>query len=265
MTKSTAALLLTTTILAGCSTMSTTAPPAAVSDLAPTGKVRAAINFGNAVLAQRDPATGEARGVSVDLARELGRRLGVPVELVYFESAGKVNEAAKENKWDIGFFAIDPVRAKEVHFTPPYVLIEGTYLVFKDSPYRTVDDLDREGVRIVVAKGSAYDLHLGRTLKKAKLVVVPTTPAVAPHFVKEKFEAGAGIKQGLGRFAAENPQTRLVDGRFMVIEQAMGTLRGREAGGRYLSEFIEEMKSSGFVARALAASGVEATVAPAAR
>lgn len=245
--------------------LTTNAPPAAVAELAPTGKLRAAINFGNAVLAQEDPATGAPRGVSVDLARELGRRLGVDVELVTFDAAGKVFEAAKEGRWDIAFLAIDPARATEILFTPPYVQIEGTYLVAADSACRKIEDLDREGVRIVVAKGSAYDLYLSRNIRKAKLVHVPTTPAVAPHFAKERLEAGAGIRQGLERFAAQNPGYRVLEGRFMVIEQAMGTPRGRESGARYLRDFIEEMKSSGFVARALAASGQEASLAPAAR
>src|SRR5207249_4217608 len=135
-----------------------------------TGKVRAAINFGNAVLAQKDPATGEPRGVSVDLARELGRRLGVPVELVTFDAAGKVFEAIKAGAWDVAFLAIDPARAAEIAFTAPYVLIEGTYLVRRDSPLRAIDDVDRDGVRIAVGKGAAYDLYLTRTLKHAQLV-----------------------------------------------------------------------------------------------
>ena len=232
-------------------------------DLAPTGKLRAAINFGNPVLAQKDPATGEARGVSVDLARELGRRLGVPVELVTFDAAGKVFDALKTGAWDIAFLAIDPARAVEIVFTAPYVVIEGTYLVPADSPLRTIEDVDRDGVRVAVGNKSAYDLYLTRTMKRAQLVRVPTSPEAIDVFLKDKLEAAAGVKQPLVQFAKTHPNVRVMDGRFMAIEQAMGTPKGREDGARYLRQFVEEMKASGFVAGGLERSGQgDATVAP---
>jgi len=245
-----------------CATLPTV-PPGARSELAPTGKLRAAINFGNPVLAQKDPASGEPRGVSVDLARELGRRLGVPVELITYDAAGKVFAALKTGAWDIAFLAIDPARAAEITFTAPYVVIEGTYLVPADSPLRTIQDVDRDGVRVAVGNKSAYDLYLTRTLKRAQLIRVPTSPEAIDIFLKDKLEAVAGVKQPLLQFAKTHPHVRVMDGRFMVIEQAMGTPKGREAGGRYLREFIEEMKASGFVAKGLAKSGQsDATVAP---
>jgi polar amino acid transport system substrate-binding protein len=257
-----AVLLMIGALLSSCATVPTV-PPAARSELAPTGKLRAAINFGNPVLAQKDPRTGEPRGVSVDLARELGRRLGVPVELVTFDAAGKVFEALKTGAWDIAFLAIDPARAAEIIFTAPYVVIEATYLVPADSPLRTIEDVDRQGVRIAVGNKSAYDLYLTRTLKHAKLVRVPTSPAAIEVFLNDKLEAAAGVKQPLLQFAKAHPNVRVIDGRFMAIEQAMGTPRGREAGARYLREFIEEMKASGFVAKGLERSGQgDATVAP---
>ncbi len=249
-------------LLASCATVPTV-PPGVRSELAPTGKLRAAINFGNPVLAQKGPGTGEARGVSVDLARELGRRLGVPVELVTFDAAGKVFEALKTGAWDIAFLAIDPARAAEIAFTAPYVVIEATYLVPADSPLRTIEDVDREGVRVAVGNKSAYDLYLTRTLKRAQLVRVPTSPGAIDVFLKDKLEAAAGVKQPLLQFAKTHPNVRVLDGRFMAIEQAMGTPRGREAGARYLRQFIEEMKASGFVAKGLERSGQgDATVAP---
>jgi len=257
-----AVLLLAGLWLSSCATVPT-APPGARSELAPTGKLRAAINFGNPVLAQKDPATGEPRGVSVDLARELGRRLGVPVELVTFDAAGKVFDALKKGAWDIAFLAIDPARAAEIAFTAPYVVIEATYVVPADSALRTIEDVDRDGVRVAVGNKSAYDLYLTRTLKHAQLVRVPTSLAALDVFLKDKLEAAAGVKQPLLQFAKTNPNVRVMDGRFMVIEQAMGTPKGREAGARYLREFIEEMKASGFVARGLERSGQgDATVAP---
>jgi polar amino acid transport system substrate-binding protein len=245
----------------------TMAPAAAeiARELAPTGTLRAAINFGNPVLAQKDPATGEPRGVSADLARELARRLNVPLEFVTFEAAGKVFEALKGNRWDIAFLAIEPVRAAEIAFTAPYVIIEGVYLVPKDSRLRSVDEVDREGVRIGVNRGSAYDLFLTRTLKHAQL---QRGDSGIELFRKEGLDAAAGVKQPLVGYASKHPDVRVMDGRFMEIRQAMGTprvrLQGREAVPRYLHAFVEEMKASGFVAQALARSNQpDATVAPA--
>jgi len=263
MPKSLACLALLA-LLGGCAT--TPAPPEAVKALAPTGKLRAAINYGNPVLAQPDAATGQPRGVSVDLARELGARLGVPVELVTFDAAGKVFAALGSGAWDIAFIAIDPARSAEIDFTAPYVVIEGTYLVPVSSPLRSIADVDRAGVRIAVGNKSAYDLYLSRTLKRAQLVRAPTSPGAVELFVKEKLEAAAGVKQPLVQFAQGNSNVRVIDGRFMAIEQAMGTPRGRDAGAKYLREFVEEMKASGFVAAGLQRSGQgDAAVAPPAR
>lgn len=262
--------LMTAGPLAGCATGSAgSKPPSpqARAQIAPTGKLRAAINFGNSVLAQKDPASGEARGVSVDLARELARRLDVPIELVTFDAAGRVFEALKTNAWDIAFLAIDPARATEISFTAPYVVIEGAYMVRADSPLKTNDDVDREGVKVVVGKGSAYDLYLSRALKRAQIVRAPTSPEALDWFIKNRtYDVAANIKQPLVAYAKANPAMRVMDGRFMAIEQAMGTPRGRDAGAAYLREFIEDVKASGFVARGLERSGQkDAAVAPPSR
>ena len=239
------------------------APPAAKADLAPTGTLRAAINFGNPILATRDPAGGAPTGVSVDLSRELARRLGVPVQLVTYESAGKVVEAVATQSWDVAFVAIDPARGRDMLQSPPYVIIEGAYLVAESSPIRRNEDVDRAGVRIAVGKGSAYDLYLSRNLKQAQIVYAPTSPKVTDLFVAEKLDAAAGVKQQLQADAKRLSGLRLLDGRFMVIQQAMATPRGRDAGAAYLRTFIEDMKASGFVAQALQRHGIEgAEVAP---
>ena len=238
-----------------------------VKDLAPTGKLRAAINLGNMVLAQKDPATGDLRGVTVDLARELARRVGLPLELVPFDAAGKVFEALKAGAWDVAFLAIEPVRAAEIAFTAPYVIIEGVYLVPKDSPLRAVADVDRDGVRIAVNKGSAYDLYLTRTIKHAQLVRGENGIEL---FVRDRLEAAAGVKQPLVEYAKTDPSVRIMDGRFMEIRQAMGTpklrYQGRDAAPRYLHAFVEEMKATGFIAEALRRSNQpDAAVAPPAK
>jgi polar amino acid transport system substrate-binding protein len=240
--------------------------PEVVAQLAPGGKLRAAINFGNPVLATRDATTGEARGVSVDLARELGRRLGVPAELVLYSAAGKVVEGLQASAWDVAFVAIDPARAVDMDFTAPYVVIEGAYLVPQDSPIRSNADVDRDGVRVVVGTGSAYDLYLSREFKRAQLVRAPTSPKVVDTMVAQKLDVAAGVKQQLEADAKRISGVRLLDGRFMVINQAMATPKGRAAGARYLAEFVEQMKASAFVADALARHGIAgATIAPPAK
>ena len=244
----------------GSSSM-TKAPPDVVTSLPPTGKLRAAINFGNGVLAQKDPATGEPRGVSADLSKELAKRLSVPVEFVTFEAAGKVFEALKTGAWDIAFLAVEPVRAAEIDFTAPYVIIEGAYMVAKDSPLQTPADVDKKGIRIAVGKGSAYDLYLTRTLKHATLMRHDTDGI--GMFKRDKLEAAGGVRQPLESYAKQDPSVRVMAGRFMAIQQAMGMPKGRGKAHAYLLKFVEEMKASGFVADALKRSNQpDAVVAP---
>lgn len=238
---------------------------AVLADLAPQGRIRVAINYGNPVLAHPDPATGEPRGVSVDLAAQLGERLGVAIEPVTFDAAGKVFEALKASAWDVAFLAIDPVRAEQIAFTAPYVVIEGSYLVRDDSPCRTIADVDRPGVRIAVGRGAAYDLFLTRSLAHAGLVRADTSAGAIERFAQGGLDAAAGVRQPLLAWAATHPGHRVIEGRFTAIEQAMGTPRGRNAGLAYLREFVEEAKRSGVVAAALARHGQhDAAVAPAA-
>ncbi len=241
------------------------ATPDVVKDLAPTGKLRAAINVTNRVLAQEDPAGGEPRGVSVDLARELAKRLGVPVELTVYRGAGTVFEAAKTGKWDIAFFAIEPVRAAEVDFTAAYVIIEGGYAVPNSSPIKSIADVDRPGIKIAVGQGSAYDLYLTRTLKNAQLVRAPSANnGYLTLFLDQKLDVVAGVKPIVAAWAKTRTDMRVLDGAFQQIMQAMGTPKGRgEAGRRYLAAFVEEMKKSGFVADGLKRSNQpDAAVAP---
>jgi polar amino acid transport system substrate-binding protein len=232
------------------------APTVAAGQLAPGGTLRAAINYGNPLLATRD-ANGEPRGVSVDLARELARRLGVPLEMVTYTAAGKVVEGIKSDAWDVGFFAIDPVRAADTDFTAPYLIIEGAYLVPEVSPIRRNEDVDRAGVRVAAARGSAYDLYLTRALKQATLVHAPTSQAVTDTMLAQKLDVAAGVKQQMQADAQRLPGLRLLDGRFMEIRQAMAVPKGRAAGAAYLRNFVEEMKAAGFIAESLRRHGVE--------
>ncbi|MDM0115465.1 ABC transporter substrate-binding protein [Variovorax sp. J22R133] len=248
--------------LTGCAGPVPDPRAAAIAQLGGTGKLRAAINFGNPILATRGPGS-EPHGVSVDLAREAGRGLGLPVELVQFNSAGSVVEAIKARQVDMAFVAIDPVRAADMDYTAPYVIIEGAYLVRNESPLQRNEEVDHTGTRVVVGRGSAYDLYLTRELKMATLAHAPTSPAVTDMFLAQKLDVAAGVKQQLEADAKRVGGVRLLPGRFMVIEQAMGVPKGRTAAQAWLSSFIEEMKASGFVADALKRHGIEgAAVAP---
>lgn len=231
----------------------------------PTGVLRASINLGNPILAGRDPATGEPRGVSLDLAQAFARQLGVPLELVVFDTAAASVDAVATQQADIGFFAIDPKRGQHIAFTPPYVLIEGAYLVRQDSPLRANEEVDRPGHRVVVGQGSAYDLYLTRELRQAGIERAASSQAVMEHFLSTGAEVAAGIRQQLEEDAARRPGLRLLPGRFMVIRQAMGCPRSRgQAAAAALSAFVEEKKAGGFVADALARHGIQgAAVAPA--
>lgn len=242
-----------------------TIPTEIIQAFTPTGVLRASINLGNPILANRNAKTGEVGGVSVDLARAFAKHLGVQVELVVFDAAGKSVEAVTAERADIGFFAIDPLRGQGIRFTAPYVLIEGAYLVRDGSPLHNNDEVDRAGTRVTVGKGSAYDLYLTREFKNATIERAPTSPAVVDTFVESNADVAAGVKQQLQADAARLGGMRLLPGRFMVIQQAMGTPTSRgEPAAQVLRAFLERRKAEGFVAEALARHGVEgASVAPA--
>jgi polar amino acid transport system substrate-binding protein len=249
-------------LMAGCASPRGPSSAAAAAELGSTGKLRAAINYGNPILASRGP-DGQPRGVSVDLAREAARRLGLPIELVTFTSAGNTVEAIKARQVDLAFVAIDPVRAADMEYTAPYVVIEGAYAVRTASPLQRNEEVDRPGTRVMVGRGSAYDLYLTRELKNATLVRAPTSPQVVDLFLAQNLEVAAGVKQQLEMDAKRLGGVRLLPGRFMVINQAMGVPKGRTAAQAWLSGYIEEMKASGFVAGALKRHGIEgAAVAP---
>ncbi|WP_369145652.1 transporter substrate-binding domain-containing protein [Streptomyces sp. R44] len=239
--------------------MTTTPRPAVAADLAPAGVLRASVNLGNPVLAQGTPeAPG---GITVDLAREIGARLGLPVELLCFDAARKSFDAMADGRADLCFLAVDPARETEVAFTAPYVVIEGVYAVPRGSALSTVEEVDAPGVRIGVKKGSAYDLFLSRSLAHATVVRGDEGVDV---FRAEGLEVGAGIRQPLTAYAAAHPDVRLIEGRFMEIRQAVGTTVGRRPETvAFLRDTVEELKANGFVAESLRRSGQDtALLAP---
>ena len=236
---------------------------AARSDLAPNGKLRVGINFGNKLMTSRDPVTQAPGGVAVDVARELAKRLGVPIEIVPYESAGALSKSATTGAWEVGFLGAEPARAKEIDFTAAYVELEATYLVPPGSPIKAVDEVDRGGIRVAVGADSAYDLYLTRTLKHAQLVRSKGAANAFKTFVSDKLDVLAGLRPGLVKDQKQLPGSRILDGRFTAVQQAAGTPKGREAGAKYLREFIEDVKAAGFVARAIESNNVHGvTVAP---
>ncbi|MFD4623391.1 transporter substrate-binding domain-containing protein [Streptomyces sp. NPDC058475] len=236
-----------------------TGSAAIAKDLAPSGSLRASINLGNPVLAQGTPQA--PAGITVDLAREIGARLGLPVEFLCFDAARKSYEAMAEGRADICFLAVEPAREAEVAFTAPYVVIEGVYAVPRDSDLTSVADVDRPGVRVGVKRGSAYDLFLSRTLRDASVVRGDEGVEV---FGAEGLEVAAGIRQPMTEFVAAHPELRLIEERFMQIRQAVGTTTARRPETvRFLRDLVEELKASGFVADALRrAHQSETLVAP---
>lgn len=236
--------------------------PAVRSELAPTGKLRVGLNMSNFLLTATDAATGKPKGVAADLGHELGKRLGVPVELVPFPNPGALADAAKSGAWDVGFLGAEPQRANEIDFTAAYVEIEATYLVPPGSPLKAIGDVDRKGVRIAISGRSAYDLYLTRELKHAELVR-ERGDDVFKRFVSDKLEAMAGLRPGLVKNQEALPGSRILDGKFTAVQQAAGTPKGRPAGGQYLKEFIEDVKASGLVAKLIEKNNVRGlTVAP---
>ncbi len=231
-------------------------PATAKAALTPTGKLRVALNLSNFLLVGKDPATGQPDGIVPDLAKELGRRLGVPVEFTGYESPGKVADAAATGAWDVAFLGAEPVRASVIDFTAAYLEIQATYMVPPGSPIKTQADVDREGVRISVSARSAYDLYLERTLKHAELIRVEGIEASWQQFKDKKLDALAGLLPRLVTDVEKMLGARILEGRFTAIQQAIGTPKGRSAAATYLRAFAEEAKATGMVADAIARHAV---------
>ena len=252
---------LPTLLAAGAVAGALATAPEVARELAPTGRLRAAINLGNPVLARREE--GSVRGISVDLAGRLAERCGLPLDLLPYDAAGRVAADARADTWDVAFLATDPVRAADIAFTAPYLVIEGAYMVAQGSPLAAIDDVDRPGVRVAVGRGSAYDLYLTRATQHAALVRAPTSAEAIDLYVRDGLDVVAGVRQPLVRYAGEHPGYRVLPGHFMLIAQAMGIPRGRERAAAYLRAFVEGAKASGFVAQAIASNAQpDAAVAP---
>ena len=221
------------------------------------------LNLSNFLLVNASGADAEPTGIAPDIGRELARRIGVPVAFIKYPSPGDLAAAASSGAWDVGLIGADPLRAGEITFTSAYLEIEASYLVLEDSPIRTIDDVDRPGTRIAVGDKTAYDMYLRRTLKYATLHRAQGLEASYQLFVREQLEALAGLRPRLVQDQARLPGSRILDGRFTAIQQAIGTPIARKAGAAYLQDFVQDIKA-GLVLELIARHGVRGvSVAPA--
>ncbi len=250
MIRTIAAALLAVLLTTGCA-MQPSAPEAARRELAPTGKLRAGMNWGNTLFTQKDAATGEPRGVSVDIMHELAARLGVPLELVMHATPGEVADAVDKDTWDVAILAIEQARAEKIAFSPPMSEIEATYVVHKDSPLKRVAQVDAAGVRIAAPHKAGYELFLARTLKSATLVRTRSFAESIEVFNARGADAVAALKPNLLESMAKMPDGRMLEGRFMTVNHGLGTPRARSAGAAYLKAFVEDLNASGFIARSI--------------
>jgi polar amino acid transport system substrate-binding protein len=233
------------------------------ADLASTGKIRAGINYGNFILATKDKVSGESRGVAVDLLHDLGRRLGVPVEIVAYDSVAALGDAAPTGAWDIAFLGSDPIREKIMSFTSAYLELDATYLVPGGSALKSAAEVDRAGLRVAAPARANYELYLQRNLKQAQLLSESSNDAAFALLAAGKADALAGLTEGLLRMGAKLPGSRLVEGRFMAVQQSIAVPKGRDAGLAYLRSVVAEAKASGLVARAIEKTGARGVaVAP---
>ena len=248
--------VLALSLVSACVT-SPKVPDAARSELAPTGKLRAGMNLGNALFTTKDAATGELRGVSVDVMRELASRLAVPVEFVVHATPGDVADASAAGTWDVAVLAIEQARAEKIAFSPAMTEIEATYVVHKNSPLQSVGQVDASGIRISAPEKAGYELYLTRTLRNATLVRAKGVQASIDLFNERRADALAGLKPALLESMGQMPEGRMLAGKFMTVNHGLGVPRERSAAAEYLKAFVEEMKASGFVARSIERHGVQ--------
>jgi polar amino acid transport system substrate-binding protein len=228
--------------------MRVTPSPTVIAELAPTGVLRAGINLSNFLLVTGKAANGDPVGVSPDMAKAIADRLGVPVKLVAFKSPGELADEVGKNVWDIGLIGAEPQRAETIAFTAAYAEIKSTYLVPAGSPIMSIDDVDRPGVRIAVTGRAAYGLYLERNIKHATLVKTDTIDGAYEVFARDKLEVLAGLETRLLEDQAKEPGSRILDGQFTAVQQAVGTARKNGESAKFLAAFVEEAKATGLVA-----------------
>jgi polar amino acid transport system substrate-binding protein len=232
------------------------APDPRIADLVQIGKLRVGLGL-SLVVATKDSATGELRGVAVDLARALAKRLRIELVPVIYPSPPAIIEGLKDNAWDVGFLAIDPVRLTQVDLSPPYLQIDATFLVPADSSIRGIADADQAGVRIAVTRNSVEEIALRRTLTRAEIKPVELSSAAGFDLLRAgNVEVLAATRHTLLQLSSRLAGSRVLDDRFGVIEIAMAVPKGHPGRLAYTSAFVEEAKASGLVQEAIERAGL---------
>ncbi len=231
--------------------MSVSPTPAVIKELTSTGALRVGVNMSNFLLVTGKTSTGDPTGVSPDIGAEIARRLGVPVKYVPYKTPGELADAVERNEWDIGNIGAEPQRAEKIAFTTAYCEIQSTYLVPAGSPLKSIADIDMPGVKIACGARTAYGLWLERNIKQATIVWAEGLDASYNTFVTQKLDALAGLKPKLLSEVQKLPGARILDGQFTSVQQAIGTLRRNVAAAPFLQAFVDEVKASGFVQRAI--------------
>ena len=226
------------------------------SELKTAGIIRAGINLSNFLLVSGRNEDGKPFGVAPDMARAVAQGLDCDIELICFPGPGVLADAASKAGWDIGLIAAEPARAELISFSPAYVEIEATYMVRDPLKAYSVDEIDKSGIRIGVAERSAYDLFLTRTLKSAELVRAKGLDASYELFVNEKLDALAGLRPKLMEENEKMAGSTILPGQFTAVQQSIGCGKNREEGLAFLVTFVEETKTSGFVADLIEKHGV---------
>ena len=244
----------------GCGGISSAPRPEVRQALAPTGKLRVALQLGSPHNAIRDSASGEMKGVGHDLGRELARRLGVPFEPITYPSVGALLDAGKAGAWDVAFVGFSPARAKEWDFTALHMEVEFGYLVPSGSSISTMADVDRPGIRVAVQEKSQPDIFVSRTLKTAVVVRAPSLAATVEMLKAGKADAIFSIKPSLFEASNQLPGSRVLDGRPGIDPHAMVLPKGRDPGLAYARQFIEDAKSEGLVKQSIERVGMRGAV-----
>lgn len=235
-------------------------PAAARPELAPTGTLRVGLILSNQVLVTTDPQTGELRGVTVALGKALAQRLGVPFEPVGYPNPAGLVQSFGRNDWDIAFLAFDPARARDVDFSPAYMVVDNTYLVLTGSKVQSVATADQSGVKIAVPERSAPDLFLSRTLTAAAVIRIPGGADAAIEVLRSgRADAYAANAHMLSLYSDRLPGSRVLEGRYTLIQHAVATPKGRRAAAEYVRQFIEESKRDGTIRDAIAQTGLRRT------
>ena len=250
-------------VLTGCASMHTPPTLEMRQALAPTGKLRVALQLGTPHNVIRDSVSGEMKGVGFDLGKELARRIGVPFEPVLYSSVGDLLEAGKSGAWDVAFVGFSPARAKEWEFTALHLEIEFGYLIPGGSSISTMTDVDRPGIRVAVQEKSGPDAFFSSTLKNAVVIRASSNPGAMEALKSGRADVMASIKPTLFEMSNQLPGSRVLDGRPGIDPHAMAIPKGRGLGAAYARQFIEEAKSEGLVKAAIERVGMRgAVVAP---